>query len=279
MKITLFGRAFLKTARDAFRKFFGAISERRPSRLAAKLHKELRSDFRAELRDVKKSLRGVERKLDILYADLHGMSFGERQIAPSLQFIQGDHVNRYRLACQSVRPADAVLDLGCGVGYGSTMLAEKAASGKVLALDVCPDAIRYAKRHYTMPNIEYLVADCLSIDLPDDQYDVVTCFELIEHLREAGPLLARASRWLKSEGTLVCSTPNEEVMPFDPSRFPYHCRHYASETFEALLREAGFRVERLFFQNRFVNFEFDDQGERCFLVAVCRRAAASAAAA
>ena len=73
------------------------------------------------------------------------------------------------------------------------------------------------------------------LDFGDQRFDLITCFEVLEHLSDAGRLLALAARWLQPDGRLICSTPNQEVVPFDVKQFPYHDRHYTVEQLEDLV--------------------------------------------
>ena len=51
------------------------------------------------------------------------MHDGERQVAPSLDGIRKDHVERYKLAAE-IFGGLSVMDVGCGVGYGAKVLAD-----------------------------------------------------------------------------------------------------------------------------------------------------------
>lgn len=54
------------------------------------------------------------------------MMQGERQITPELSNIRLDHKNRYLFACDHLKDKNVnkIIDLACGIGYGSLMLAE-----------------------------------------------------------------------------------------------------------------------------------------------------------
>ena len=69
-----------------------------------------------------------------------------------------EHLARYRL----LPGGDfKVLDLGCGAGHGSNLLAEK--YSQVTGLDISIDAIDYAKKNWSRPNIDFVVGDSMSI--------------------------------------------------------------------------------------------------------------------
>lgn len=222
---------------------------------------------------LRRRLGAIEQKLDMLYAAVNGMAYGERQIAPTVEHIRADHVKRYEAAIAAAAGALTIVDLGCGVGYGAALMARRNPGASVLAVDIHEPAVQYARRQYAAANIEYRVADSLTLELPERSVDLVTAFELIEHLPDPGPMLRQARRWLKPDGLLVVSTPNEQVVPFDRSRFPFHQRHYTTEALRDLLEGQGFAPERTTYQNRFKDFELDDDGERYFIIVFARAAA------
>ena len=114
------------------------------------------------------------------------------------------HLKRYEFArgrCEGRQ----VLDLGCGVGYGSAYLAEQA--WRVTGVDRDSDSIRYALSRYHRRNTKYIVADSEELSFRDRSFDVVCCFEAIEHVREPGRTLREVARILKEDGLFFVSTP------------------------------------------------------------------------
>ena len=100
--------------------------------------------------------------------------------APALHMAQ--HAARYAWAlrlCEDRR----VLDVGCGVGYGSYMLSWVARS--VTAFDVDPSAIAMARERYA--DVDYRLADVTSAGIPDA--DVAVCFEVLEHVSDPRAVL------------------------------------------------------------------------------------------
>ncbi len=165
-----------------------------------------------------------------------------RQMGPTLDDIRADHVERYLLAANLLKPGWRVLDIACGVGYGSFLMAERAPGVSVDAIDVAEDAIDYARRHYAHDNVRYVVGDALSCELRKGHYDAVVSFETLEHVTDDRRFLTRLHEAARPSGRLILSSPNEDTLPFSPSDFPYHVRHYSSREMEELLAEAGFSV-------------------------------------
>jgi O-antigen biosynthesis protein len=119
------------------------------------------------------------------------------------------HRARYGFAA----PAAAgmrVLDVGCGEGYGAAELARRAS--EVLALDYSPAAIAHAREKYQLPNLRFEVMDALELDKGlFTGFDLVTCFEVIEHIEDDGRLMSGLARALRAGGQLYLSTPNRLV--------------------------------------------------------------------
>src|SRR4051812_26497747 len=101
------------------------------------------------------------------------------------------HEQRYEFARQFARGRRA-LDAGCGVGYGSRALAESGAVS-VKALDYSESALAYASEHYGHPAVEWTQGDLFKIPWEPDSADLVTCFEVFEHVYRPDELVSRLS--------------------------------------------------------------------------------------
>jgi SAM-dependent methyltransferase len=156
--------------------------------------------------------------------------------------IRADHRARYQWAAQQLKGA-RVLDLCCGIGYGSKLLAE--AGCKVEAWDIDGESLVYAKRHHGHANIEHLRGDLGSADVAFDFNDAAVCFEGIEHIADPRPMLRAAAA---AAPILLCSVPDEDGFPYrqpDGSTVAFHHRHYTIHEFIGLLNECGWSVARL----------------------------------
>ena len=155
------------------------------------------------------------------------------------------HVKRYEFALPLCRGKE-VLDAGCGVGYGTALLAQEAE--RAVGVDIDAEALAYARERYRGANVEFRRMDLLDLDFADASFDVVCSFEAIEHLADRDAFLAGAARVLRSGGALVVSTPRAERTTERPSN-PHHRVEYSREDFEALLRR-HFRHVELYGQRR-----------------------------
>jgi glycosyltransferase involved in cell wall biosynthesis/SAM-dependent methyltransferase len=139
-----------------------------------------------------------------------------------------EHSARYRFAAQLVA-GKRVLDVGCGVGYGSALLAD-AGAAEIVAFDASQDAIDHAREHYARPAITFTTGLAESFSL--GTFDVITCFELIEHVEEQDAVLDRIAAALATEGVAFISTPRPLA---DRTRSAFHVRELPFDAFRSLL--------------------------------------------
>ncbi|EHR62549.1 class I SAM-dependent methyltransferase [Saccharomonospora cyanea] len=136
-----------------------------------------------------------------------------------------------------------VLEAGCGEGYGAALLTEHARS--VLALDYDEPTTTHVARRY--PKLGVVRGNLAFLPVASGSVDVVANLQVIEHLWDQAGFLAECHRVLRPGGRLLVTTPNR--LTFTPDSDtplnPYHTRELSPSELDALLREAGFTVERL----------------------------------
>lgn len=155
-----------------------------------------------------------------------------------------EHIHRYFFA----RPFAAgkrVLDVACGVGYGSAILAEE---GRIVTgLDRDAAAVEAARQRYGRRNLAFVRGCVETLPFADGAFDLVVCFETIEHIEEQAGCLAEIRRVLSAGGVLLASTPRKAAPGRDASANPFHVKELDRGEFEDLLR-ARFAHVRLFGQ-------------------------------
>jgi SAM-dependent methyltransferase len=137
---------------------------------------------------------------------LHPERFDPR--AGQRGLIDCEHHARYWWAAQAVAGHE-VLDAACGTAYGSAILAAAGAS-RVVGVDLDPEALASVA---PPGNVELIVGDVRKLPLGDDAFDVVVCFETIEHIEDGAAALREFSRVLRPDGVLLLSSPNRGVYP------------------------------------------------------------------
>jgi len=102
-----------------------------------------------------------------------------------------------------------VLDVGCGEGYGAALLAEVA--DDVIAVDYSPAAIDHAQKKYGRDNLAFRVHEATVRLTELGRFDLVVCFEVIEHLADPTSLVRTLADATALDGVCLVSTPNRLV--------------------------------------------------------------------
>jgi SAM-dependent methyltransferase len=133
-----------------------------------------------------------------------------------------------------------VADLACGEGYGSDLLARRAA--EVIGVDANPEAFEHARVRYRRDNLRF--ERCLVEDF-DEDVDAVVFLQTIEHIQEPGPLLHRIAEvapdaYISTPNRLTLAPPGAEK-----SDNPWHLREFDAREYRELLGPHFARVELL----------------------------------
>lgn len=154
------------------------------------------------------------------------------------------HLARYRWA-QGFTKKRHVLDVGCGCGYGTAILADGAASA--VGFDCDHDSIQYAQERYQAGGIGFAIGNAEECVFPTHRFDVAVCFELLEHLDDPDACLVAMWSMLRENGLLIASTPNLDKPEPDAV---FHKHAWRSLAFADLIEQAGcFRVIAIFGQH------------------------------
>jgi len=157
-----------------------------------------------------------------------------------------EHLSRYAFAKRFAAGARA-LDLGCGTGYGASVLATAAQS--VTGLDLSDEAVEYARAHYVQGNLQFEQGD--AAQPPPGPFELITAFEVIEHLENWRGLLHGARDVLGSQGRFLISTPNKpyyQESRGEAGRNPFHVHEFEFKEFREEL-SAVFPHVSLLIQN------------------------------
>jgi SAM-dependent methyltransferase len=151
--------------------------------------------------------------------------------------LMAEHVERYRFACGHLN-GDAVLDIACGSGFGTRMLAEHAVA--VTGADLSAEAVAACRQRPEKVKA-FEVADATALHFVDESFDSVVSFETLEHVPDtaAATVLAEFARVLRPGGRLILSTPDRRALSLGgPPANPYHTREFTlPELLELLARD------------------------------------------
>jgi glycosyltransferase involved in cell wall biosynthesis/SAM-dependent methyltransferase len=158
---------------------------------------------------------------------------GERYVPEISGNIRLEHLHRYLLArelCADRR----VLDIACGEGYGSDLLARVATF--VVGIDIVPDVARHARQRYGRPAVTFAAGTCAAIPLADRSVDVVVSFETLEHHDQHDAMMREVKRVLTPGGVLIISSPDRREYSEIPGYVnPFHTRELDRQEFANLL--------------------------------------------
>ena len=148
--------------------------------------------------------------------------------------IHYEHIHRYAFASLFVK-GKKVLDLACGEGYGSHALSKNA--GYVVGVEIDENAVEHARNKYTTQNLEFIQGSILEIPIQgNEKFDVIVCFEGIEHVEEHEKLLSEVKRLLNKEGVFIVSSPNKKTYSDDIDfNNPFHKKELYFNDFRELL--------------------------------------------
>lgn len=121
-----------------------------------------------------------------------------------------------------------VLEIGTGSGYGVEMIA------KLTEKFVTIDKTKVTRDYPERDGVNYLRMKVPPLtNIPDNSFDFVISFQVIEHIKNDADFIAEVHRVLKDGGKLIISTPNKTM---SLTRNPWHVREYTKEEFTILLQ-------------------------------------------
>jgi len=186
--------------------------------------------------------------------------------------IHYEHLHRYAFAAQFVKDKK-VLDLACGEGYGTYVLAREAEY--VAGVEIDKPTVQHARSRYIKDNLEFIEGSMLAVPIEGERkFDVVVCFEGIEHIAEHDKLLSEVKRLLKDDGLFIVSTPNKAAYTDAPDYHNlFHIKELYFEEFKNLLGQY-FAHMRIFGQRVYAGsnmWSIDQHKSRGYMEAVVKK--------
>lgn len=174
------------------------------------------------------------------------MDFNERVIpGVSSNFMFKEALARYEFAKKYVKSGMNVLDLGSGTGYGTSVLG--LVDANILGIDINAEAVDFSNKHYGTKNIKFRKGDILN-SLPKNEYNLVTSFEVLEHLKNPEKFLKNINSALVKNGVFIMSTPNSDVISPDGGvGSPYHTKEFNYAELNKMLKK-NFKHVKIFGQ-------------------------------
>jgi SAM-dependent methyltransferase len=142
---------------------------------------------------------------------------------------------------QGKYPVRTVLDVGCGEGTVTNLLHEELPDAQITGIDFSASGIACAQREYAHEKIQFIL-DEQSTHL-SMKYDVVTAFEVLEHVEDWHDVLGRMAD--ASEQYLLLSFPVGRMRPFEVH--VGHVRNFKKGEVETFLATKGFAPKNIFY--------------------------------
>jgi len=180
--------------------------------------------------------RGLRRLLNAVRKVRAGLRLRGESISPEVpNDLYQAHRSIYLFAGRLVEDR-RVLDLGCGSGYGTSLLEEHGARA-VVGLDLDPRSIRYARRRFCREDVEFRVGDAEALPPDLGRFDFVVASNVLEHLRSPQRAVERIARRLSPRGRLFVAVPpivDEQGLAVHEA-IPYHRSNLLIEQWQELL--------------------------------------------
>jgi SAM-dependent methyltransferase len=169
---------------------------------------------------------------------------GERTLPgiPIEKYWFARHLAAYEFAA-TLSSGKRVIDIGCGEGYGPSLLSRTAA--EVLGIDIAPEVIEHARKTYRQPNLSFEVMNVNRLEVPVGSFDVAISFQVVEHLVDEGGYFSEIARVLAPDGLALITTPNRlTISPGSRKPInPFHLREYTPDELGELLADYFESVE------------------------------------
>ena len=148
------------------------------------------------------------------------------------------HIDRYRFAGEHLQNG-SVLDIACGVGYGSHLMLQEFANKitSITAVDRDPTAIDYARTRYPDPRISFLQTDAANFAVPQ-RFSNIVSLETIEHLPDPVMFIKQMALLLEPGGHFIVSAP---ITPSVDAN-PFHLHDFTKRSLERIFAEQGFSM-------------------------------------
>ena len=157
------------------------------------------------------------------------------------------HYERYRFA--KTFSKGKILDIACGVGYGSYFLAnETIGLVDVTGVDIDEDAVNYAQKTYQHNSLVFYAANAKKFDI-GQKYDTIVSLETIEHVTKPRELIEHFFNLMNQDGYLIVSVPITPSVDINP----HHVNDFTEKSFESMFNLCGFKKVEKYYQTQSYN--------------------------
>jgi SAM-dependent methyltransferase len=142
---------------------------------------------------------------------------------------------------------DSILDVGCGEGVLTEQWADKLGSGRIVGIDLEDPKLKAEWDKRQRGNLEYRVEDATNLSFADDEFDMATAIEVLEHVPDPERTVSEMARVAKR--FVLVAVPREPLWRGlnmargaywkDLGNTPGHINHWSKRSFVAMLSRYG----------------------------------------
>ena len=151
----------------------------------------------------------------------------------------GIHLARYEFAEKHLK-GKYILDIACGCGYGTALLAEKNPDKEFIGVDIDRAVISYAQKNYQGKNLRYLCADamgfCFQTKQGNKRFDTIISIETIEHVPHPKEMVTHLLTQLNDQGIMIASVPTTPTVDGNP----FHLHDFTVSSFYKLFSTSNY---------------------------------------
>lgn len=162
-----------------------------------------------------------------------------------------------------MNPTKRILDIGCSNGVFLRVMEKRGWKG--VGVDISKSAIEQAVHHNKGTNLEFRCGYLHEVTSPDEKFDLVTMWDVIEHVEDPMKLLRDINQLLDKNGYLVLETQNMHSMfarmlkrKWHHYKHHEHIYHFNRKALKYMLNNTGFEIGKMstLHAGKFVEFGF-----------------------
>jgi SAM-dependent methyltransferase len=166
---------------------------------------------------------------------------------------KNEFVGRYRRQLREISAVknncgNKLLDVGCSAGFFLKIAKDE--GYEVFGIEVSEETGNYAQQKY---GLDVFIGTLTDAGFPDKRFDVITLWDVIEHVHDPNLFLLEVKRILKDDGILAIQSPNmdSQMASFSKDKWcwwtvPDHLFHFNPYTLSRLMEMSGFHIEMIY---------------------------------